>query len=124
MSRQDPDWADIESAFRLMAFRTYYDHSFAEEKNHLLRFAMALVASTQPIADRRAVHEWYMAAKVERGRPRHQDAVITEIADAARRRAGRPEFFEPRGGWKEHEGCLSTAGARIRERERAMQETL
>ena len=53
------DWPSIESRFRLWSFRVYYARTFAAEMDLTLRFAKALVASCQPIRDRRLVHEWH-----------------------------------------------------------------
>ena len=55
--RPEP-WKKIESRFRLWSFRVYYDKTFANEIDPVLRFAKALIASSQPIRDRRLVIEW------------------------------------------------------------------
>lgn len=52
------DWEKLEDAFRLWAFNTYYARSFASEPDLTLRFAKALVESSQPIPDRSALLTW------------------------------------------------------------------
>jgi transposase-like protein len=42
----------------LWSFRVYYNKPFASEADPTLRFAKALIASCQPIRDRRLVYEW------------------------------------------------------------------
>ena len=53
------EWKEIEDKFRLWSFHVYYERSFASEIDPVLRFAKALIASTQPIQDRQAVLDWY-----------------------------------------------------------------
>jgi hypothetical protein len=52
-------WAKIEDRFRLWSFHIYYQKSFADEMDATVRFARALIASSQPIRDRQAVIDWY-----------------------------------------------------------------
>jgi hypothetical protein len=58
MAERGEPWKKIESRFRLWSFRVYYDQTFAKEADPVLRFAKALIASSQPICDRLLVIEW------------------------------------------------------------------
>lgn len=81
-------WRDIEGRFRLWSFRVYYNKSFATEPDPTLRFAKALIASCQPIRDRRLVYEWHRKQlerhrRRSRGRPRRkqeQDAYAEALS--------------------------------------------
>lgn len=68
--RPEP-WKKIESRFRLWSFRVYYDKTFANEIDPVLRFAKALIASCQPIRDRRLVIEWNRKRLERYRRPRN-----------------------------------------------------
>jgi hypothetical protein len=52
-------WSRIEDAFRLFAFHTRYTKTYADELDNTVRFAKALVASMEPIADKGLVELWY-----------------------------------------------------------------
>jgi hypothetical protein len=70
----DATWAKAESAFRLWSFRVYYERSYADEMDPTLRFALAIVASSQEIKDREKVLTWYadyMACQRKRNSNRH-----------------------------------------------------
>lgn len=67
-------WQKIESAFRLWSFQIYYARSYATVTDPTLRFAMALVASTQPIRDRDAVMQWHRSRQPQSKRAGHDDA--------------------------------------------------
>ena len=52
--------AEVEDAFRLMAFYQYYRKS--QEKSNTLRFAQAIIDSSRPITtdqQRQAIMQWY-----------------------------------------------------------------
>jgi len=66
----DRDWQRIEAKFRVWSFHVYYEKSFASEPDLTLRFVKAIVASAQPIRDRRAVIDWHEKRK----RRKHADA--------------------------------------------------
>ena len=66
----DRQWQRIEDAFRVWSFHVYYEKSFASEPDLTLRFVKAIVASAQPIRDRRAVIAWHEKRK----RRKHADA--------------------------------------------------
>ena len=59
-------WTEIEDEFRLWSFHIYYQKSFAAEIDLTLRFAKALIASSQPIRDRQTVIEWFRTHHKER----------------------------------------------------------
>ena len=59
----DQDWQTIEAKFRVWSFHVYYEKSFASEPDPTLRFAKAIVASAQPIRDRKAVIDWHKKRK-------------------------------------------------------------
>ena len=50
--------ARLKDRLRLRAFHAFYRHAFAEERDPLLRFAKAIIASAQPIRDREAFERW------------------------------------------------------------------
>jgi len=66
----DRQWQRLEDAFRVWSFHVYYEKSFAGEPDPTLRFVKAIVASAQPIHDRRAVIAWHEKRK----RRKHADA--------------------------------------------------
>ena len=66
----DDVWEEIEDKFRVWSFGVYYQKTFAEEPDLMLRFVKALVASAQPIRDRQAVIDWYE----KRRHKKHADA--------------------------------------------------
>ena len=59
MNVTEDNWDQIEDKFRIWSFYIYYRKSFRNERDPLLRFVKALVASAQPIRDRQAVMKWY-----------------------------------------------------------------
>ena len=59
MTVTENQWAEIESKFRVWSFGIYYHRMFAGESDLTLRFAKALLASLQPIRDRKLLIEWY-----------------------------------------------------------------
>ena len=59
-------WEKIEEKFRVWSFGIYYRRTFAGESDPTLRFAKALLASLQPIRDRRPILEWH---RTRRRRP-------------------------------------------------------
>lgn len=71
MDERSEPWKKIESRFRLWSFRVYYDKTFANEIDPVLRFAKALIASSQPIRDRRLVIEWNRKRLERYRRPRN-----------------------------------------------------
>jgi len=52
-------WKRMESELRVWAFHIYFERTFRDEKDSLLRFAKALEASSRPVQNRRLVREWY-----------------------------------------------------------------
>ena len=50
--------ARAQDELRLRAFRVFYAKTFCEEKNLLVRFVKALLASAGPIRDPDAMAEW------------------------------------------------------------------
>ena len=115
-------WLEAYNAFRLMAFRVYYYRVYSTVKDRWLRFSLAIAASSQPIADRQAVLDWYRVSREQWQKPKAMAASVANIAAASRARLGRPTPCEFKGGLSDHEGCLVTAAARrIRPRQRAAQ---
>lgn len=64
----DATWTRIERQFRVWSFRVYYDKLYATETDNTLRFAKAIIASSQPIRDRQKVLEWYALRRRRFGR--------------------------------------------------------
>ncbi len=54
-----PDWQQIEADFRYWAFYRYYQGPYANVHSNTLRFCLSLLASAEPIRDRKAVIEWH-----------------------------------------------------------------
>ena len=57
--RKEPTWAEIEARLRQWALGVYFDKTFRQEKNHLLRFDKARDASMRPIRNKRLVLWWH-----------------------------------------------------------------
>ena len=55
----DATWAKIETAFRIWSFHQYHEKTYRDQMDMALRFALAIVASSQPIKNREKVLEWY-----------------------------------------------------------------
>ena len=62
----DEQWESIEDEFCVWSFHVYYEKSFASEADLVLRFVKAIVASAQPIRDRRLVYDWYEKRKARK----------------------------------------------------------
>lgn len=60
------DWPRIEDRFRVHAFGVYYSRTFRDELDPSIRFVKALIASAQPIQDRKAVIDWYLEQRKRR----------------------------------------------------------
>jgi len=53
-------WNEVEARLRVWAFYVYHHKTFKGEKDSVLRFVKALLASTRPIRNRRLVWWWYL----------------------------------------------------------------
>ena len=68
MNVTENEWAKIEDKFRVWSFGVYYKKTFANELHPLKRFVKAILASAQPIQDRRLVIDWYLQRQKKRKR--------------------------------------------------------
>lgn len=62
MNNIDKKFSEIETAFRLWAFHTYYERSLTTVADNSARFAMAIVQSSRPVS-REQIMEW--ASKID-----------------------------------------------------------
>lgn len=76
MNVTEDNWDQIEDKFRTWSFYIYYRKSFRNERDPLLRFVKALVASAQPIRDRQAVIEWYRSRRQRRRSRKPHDLAV------------------------------------------------
>lgn len=72
---------EIEASFRLWSFHQYYYRVYATEKDNVMRFAKALLASIRPIRDKAGLLEW--------ARVRDEAKTVERIKDAERRKRNR-----------------------------------
>jgi len=90
------NWVKIEDDFRAAAFHTYYNTVYGSVNHPVERFALALIASSRPIRNRRgreAIEEWH---RIEHGplRGKRRAEALAVLAEGL---GFRPYAFEEGG---------------------------